>query len=415
MPVSSLILFLVFIVLVISLFKKNADVFSPARLFLIVWTFSLGLVQLKLSHFQQQWSLYSWLIIMVSLFSVLLGMLIIYVLNFEKRIFSINSMRTVIINFQVKPQILFNLILILFFAYVLSYLIIYLIVGFVPLFTARPDLMRSRWNVFGAGLIIHSVPAIIYFIILYFIKVKKSLKHKIILSIIMVTSFVSYLLLLQRFDLVIFIVLSAMFLYYGTNKIKMSSVILIVIGFVVIMYGISSIRTSNLIVEYLYYGGKMKFSKDFAIFTEPYMYVSMNIENFAYAVNRHIDYTYGYYTFDFILALSGLKHWLFEYNQIDTFPNLITEGYNTYTMFFAYYRDFGVLGSFFFSTLFGAVTYLTYLQMKEFPTINSISLYGVLTVAVIFSFFIPILSWLHFVFNLSVIFLFSKIITIKGH
>jgi len=155
MPISSFIFLTIFLILIITLFKRGTDVFSPARLFAMVWSFSLGLVELKFSGLQQNWSSYSWLILVVSLFSVLLGMFIIYVQNFEIVSTPIVLMRETIINFRVNSNVLFKLILLLFFAYSLSYLIVYLVAGFIPFFTKRPDLMRARWNVFGAGLIIH--------------------------------------------------------------------------------------------------------------------------------------------------------------------------------------------------------------------------------------------------------------------
>ena len=415
MPISSFIFFTIFLILIITLFKRGTDVFSPARLFAMVWSFSLGLVELKFSGLQQNWSSYSWLILVVSLFSVLLGMFIIYVQNFEIVSTPIVLMRETIINFRVNSNVLFKLILLLFFAYSLSYLIVYLVAGFIPFFTKRPDLMRARWNVFGAGLIIHSAPTIIYLIILFYLKVAGQLKNKIVLTIILFISLTSYILLLQRFDLVIFMVLAVMFLYYGTFKLKARVVLILFAALILIIYGISSIRASNLFIEYLYYGGKMKFGKSYAIFTEPYMYISMNIENFAHAVEKLTNFTYGFFTFDFILALTGLKHWLFEYNFIDTFPHLISSTYNTYTMFFAYYRDFGILGSFIFPMLFGIISYTAYSRMKRSPNINSISLYGVFTVAILFSFFIPMLSWLHFIYNLTTIYFFTKIIVNKSN
>lgn len=414
MPISSFIFFTIFLVLIISLTKKGADVFSPARLFAIVWTFSLGLVELKFSGLQQNWSNYSWLVLAISLFSVLLGMFIIYVHNFERVNTPIDLIRETIINFRVNSSVLFKLIIILFLAYALSYLIVYLVAGFIPFFTKRPDLMRARWNVFGAGLIIHSAPTIIYLIVLFYFKVKGQLKNKIVLTLILFISLFSYILLLQRFDLVIFMVLTLMFLYYGTFKLKAKVVLILFAALILIIYGISSIRASNLFIEYLYYGGKMKFDKTYAIFTEPYMYIAMNIENFAHAVEKLTNFTYGLYTFDFILALTGLKHWLFEYNFIDTFPHLISGTYNTYTMFFAYYRDFGILGAFIFPMLFGIITYSAYSRVKRSPDINSVSLYGVFAVVILFSFFIPMLSWLHFVYNLTTIYFFTKIIVNKS-
>lgn len=397
----------------LSLFKKETDVFAPARLFILVWSLSIGLVELKFSGLQKVWSAYSWIVVFVNLFSVLLGMFIVFVFNFRKENKPTSEIRSLITSFSINSELLYKIIVTLFLAYIFSYIAIYLVVGFLPFFTARPDITRTKWNLFGAGLIVHSVPTIMYLIVIYYLKVQHNFIKKSFLTVILITTFISYLLLLQRFDLVIFIVLTAVFLYYGTNKLKVQYVLFFVLIIIAFMYGISNIRASNLFMEYLYYGGKMKFSKDYAIFTEPYMYISMNIENFANAVDKLTNFTYGYFTFDFILALTGLKHWLFEYGNIQMFPFLIDDTYNTYTMFFVYYRDFGILGSFIFPLLLGVASSSAFSNLKKSPNINSISLYGVFVFAIIFSFFIPMLSWLHFVYNLTIIYLLTKIIVIE--
>ncbi|MCU0406381.1 MAG: oligosaccharide repeat unit polymerase [Ignavibacteriaceae bacterium] len=392
----------------LSLFKKDTDVFAPARLFILVWSLSIGLVELKFSGLQKVWSAYSWIVVFVNLFSVLLGMFIIYVFNFSKETKSISEIRRTVFEYSIDQKLLFKVIIFLLIAYIISYLTIYIVVGFIPFFTARPDITRTKWNLFGVGLIIHSVPTIMYLILIYFLKVHRNFITKSILAIIFLFTFLSYFFLLQRFDLVIFLVLAAVFLYYGTNKLRGRYVIVFVIGIIIFMYAISTIRASNLFIEYLYYGGKMKFSKDFAVLTEPYMYISMNIENFANAVDKLSTFTYGYYTFDFILALTGLKHWLFEYAYIEKFPFLISDSYNTYTMFFVYYRDFGIMGSFIFPFLIGMIFNSSYQYVRRFPNINSISFYGVFVFVILFSFFIPMLSWLHFVYNLILIFLLTR-------
>lgn len=166
-----------------------------------------------------------------------------------------------------------------------------------------------------------------------FLECKKKMLSKISLVFIALLTLGSFLLLLQRFDLVIAIVLSIVFFYYGTNKFRARNVIIISLLLITFMYSISTVRVSSLFIDYLYLTSKMKFSPQYAFLTEPYMYVVMNLENFANVVNNFDSYSFGYFTFDFILALTGLKHWIAEYAQLKDFPELITAEFNTYTMF----------------------------------------------------------------------------------
>lgn len=413
MSIISFVSFLVLFVLLISLFKTKTDIFSPVRLFLIIWTISIGLTELKLSRLQREWTIYSWIIIAISLFSFLLGIFFVYAQNFDKRKHTVLQIRDIFIIQKIDSETLLKIIYILFFIYLLSYLTIYLVVGFIPLFTTRPDLMRTRFTLFGLGIIIHSVPTLIYLIIIYYLKVKKNSFNKLILSFVMLISFVSYMFLLQRFDLIIFLVLSAVLLYYGSFKLKASYIFVIISILIIIIYGISDLRAGDLFIEILYYTGQMKFNKSFAIFTEPYMYITMNLENFAFSVEKLTDYTFGYYSFDFFLALTGLKHWIAEYSNLNPLPYLVNPGYNTYTMFFVYYRDFGIIGSLFFPLILGISSYVIYLKMLFKPNINSVSLYGIVTFVIIFSFFIPMLNWLHFVYNIALIHFLTKKITLE--
>ncbi|MBU2494428.1 MAG: oligosaccharide repeat unit polymerase [Bacteroidetes bacterium] len=410
MTYISIISFTIFFVLIITFAKKGTDIFAPARIFTIVWSLAIGLAELKLSWHQVQWNIFSWLVIIISIASVLLGMFIIYVINFGKLNYSINKTRYLIRSSELNPNVLYKIIIFVFLLYMISYITIYLIVGFIPLFTALPNITRTKWSVFGFGLIIHLAPAIIYFVFLYYLTIRKNISKKILLGLLVILTLVSFLLLLQRFDLVIAIVLSTVFLYYGSNKFKPRNVIIVFILFIAFMYSISTIRVSSLFIEYLYYTSKMKIGMQYAFLTEPYMYIVMNLENFAHAVNDFTSFSFGYYTFDFILALSGLKHWIAEYASLNDFPGLITEEFNTYSMFFSYYRDFGVLGLFLLSMGFGMLVSSFYYKMRRNPNVHTISIYGIFFIVIVFSFFIPMLSWLYFILNLATIYYLTKVL-----
>lgn len=415
MSLVAIICLLLLILLIITMFKKGTDIFSPARIFVIVWTLAIGLAELKLSGHQIQWNLFSWVVLLISLLSVLLGMFIIFVINLFKSVNTAISIRSIISQYKLDSDLLFKLILLIFTFYIVSYLIIYGIVGFIPLFTSQPNLTRTKWSVFGFGLIIHLAPTVIYFVILYYLTVHKMIGKKFIMGIVLFTTLFTFFLLVQRFSLVISIVLMMIFLYYGTYKFRPRNVLIIVFLLIIFMYGISTIRVSTLFIEYLYYSARMKFGPQFAFLTEPYMYIVMNLENFAKSVYHLNDFTYGYFTFDFVLALSGLKHWIAEYTYIEQFPYIINADYNTYSMFFTYYRDFGLLGVFFIPFFLGMFVSILYYRMRRTPDINSISFYGMFLFVLIFSFFIPMLSWLHFILNLTVIYLCTKFVVIKSN
>lgn len=410
MSAIAIISFTLFMILLLSLIKKGTDVFSPVRLFSIIWSFAIGLTELKLSWLQKEWNIYSWVMLFISLSALLLGMFSVYVINFGKPILSVGNAKIKLSNYRVDKKKLLKVIVCLFLAYIVSYITIYLIVGFIPLFTNDPNSARTKWSLFGFGLIIHTAPAVIYFILLYYLFVKKNILKKVFMFFIIIITVGSFILLLQRFTLVIPIVLLLVVLFYGTKKFKGSYIFTILSVFLVLIYSISTIRTSRFFILYFYNEAKMKYDKSLAFLTEPYMYITMNLENFANSVKQYDSFTYGYFTFDFILALAGLKHTIAKSYYFEKFPYIVNKSFNTYTMFFVYYRDFGILGLLLFPFAIGFAISSIYYWMRGNPSLHSISVYGMCVFIIIFTFFIPMLSWLHFVMNIIIIYVFSKLL-----
>ncbi len=411
--VISIICFLILFMLFMSLFRKDTDVFSPGRLFAMIWLLAIGLADLKLSRYQKEWTLFSWIMILIAAVSFLVGVYIVYVVNSGMPLKKIESTRSIIKSSYLNSKLLFNIILLLFLAYIISYIVSYMTIGFLPALTTVPGASRTNWGIFGFGLFIQAVPSIIFLSVLYLLKGEKNKFKSLIVVVIILASLASYSLLLQRYYLICALIISSLLLYYGSNVFKPRNVLIMVILTFLVFFGMSYIRLSGTIVNYLYYLSDMKYSAGYAIFTEPYMYVSMNLENFANAVNYLDNYTYGVFSMDFVFALTGIKHTLVEYLKLGEFPYMITNNFNTYTMFFVYYRDFGVLGIFIIPLIMGSVIATVYNKMRSNPSLSMVSLYILFAFTIILSFFVPIITFLHFIFNACLIYLSAKIISIR--
>ncbi len=398
----SLLIILVFI-LMVSL-SKTTDLLSPGKLFLMVWLLAIGVTHLKLSRLQFDWPIISWVYLLIPVLSVLAGIFTVYVIFFDKDMMSLKTIRANFISSNINEIKLVRVIIILFIIYVFSYLVIYLYVGFVPLFTKYPNEARTRWSLFGVGLLIHLAPLILYFVIAYIILIKKQYYKKSLLFLLFLVTLITFLFLLQRFGVFITIILSIVLLYYGTNKFNFKTFFVIIIFIAGISYLILSLRAGNLILQYFHQVSQMKYSAKYSIFTEPYMYIAMNLENYAYATTKLKEFTYGLSSFDFLFAISGIKHWLHEYiNYIDN-PYLINYNYNTYGMFFVNFRDFYVFGILILPYLFGFVTSFVYYRLRTNPNLNSVTLYGIFVMVILFSFFNPMLSWLFYIFDIIVLY-----------
>jgi oligosaccharide repeat unit polymerase len=201
-------------------------------------------------------------------------------------------------------------------------------------------------------------------------------------------------------------------LYYTTYKIKLRTTLIAGIVIIIFFFLVSSFRAGEIIIFVLYKISRMKFSPEYAIFTEPYMYVTMNLENFARSVGKIEEFSYGYYTFDFVTAITGLKHWISEYFFMKENP-FLNSSYNTYSAFWTYYRDFGVLGIFVIPFLGGAGISSLYYSLRERPDLFKISIYGVLIYGVVFSFFNSIFGFLWYVYNIITLIIVFKFISTK--
>jgi oligosaccharide repeat unit polymerase len=151
----------------------------------------------------------------------------------------------------------------------------------------------------------------------------------------------------------------------------------------------------------------MKFPIEYAVFTEPYMYVVMNLENFVRSSQLLDAHTYGFYSFNSVMSLTGLKHWIEGYWNLDEAPFIIG-GYNTYSFLWTYYRDFGIPGLMAFPLIEGSVIAHLYYRMRRNPGVHTVSLYGLAVFTMVISFFFNVLSMLQFIVIVAMVYIVSK-------
>lgn len=396
--ISFTFLFIGFVILIFS-FKKGADIFSPGRIFALIWCIALGLTELKLSRLQHNWPLEIWIQMLLGPFSFLLGLTFIYVIHLDKRVNKINYFRNNTEEYFIDSAKLFKAIIVLFSLFLISYAIIYAKTGEIPLFSARPGRARANFTMFFVGMFLHNVVLIVFFTTIYFIIEKKNRANRSILFFASFISVVLYGITLQRFQIFMTIFLVIIILYYLTYRIKVRTLIIVSILIIAFFYSVTLFRLGDLVLVIIYKMSKMKYSHEYAVFTEPYMYFAMNLENYARSIAKIENFTYGYYSFDFLTAITGIKHWLEEYFKLVETPFLISD-YNTYSGFFFYYRDFGILGIFLIPFFGGLGIGSLYYSLRIKPTIKKLGIYGMLLFGLLFSFFNSTFGYLWFVYNI---------------
>jgi oligosaccharide repeat unit polymerase len=377
-----------------------------------VWFLAIGLTDLKLSRLQHEWPPVIWLQVLIGPVSFLLGAGLVYTYKLNKDIFTIDAIRNYRNQFTLNTDRIYSSTIVLFLLFIFGYVLIYLNTGEIPIFSAKPGAARANFTMFGIGLFLHNVVLIVLFSVIYSILVREETKKKLFLGLLSVVSVGLYSLTLQRYQIFMTILLVIILLYYTTYKIKLRTTLIAGIVIIIFFFLVSSFRAGEIIIFVLYKISRMKFSPEYAIFTEPYMYVTMNLENFARSVGKIEEFSYGYYTFDFVTAITGLKHWISEYFFMKENP-FLNSSYNTYSAFWTYYRDFGVLGIFVIPFLGGAGISSLYYSLRERPDLFKISIYGVLIYGVVFSFFNSIFGFLWYVYNIITLIIVFKFISTK--
>jgi oligosaccharide repeat unit polymerase len=92
---------------------------------------------------------------------------------------------------------------------------------------------------------------------------------------------------------------------------------------------------------------------------------------------------------------------------MDRLP-FVNSAYNTYTAFWLFYSDFGVLGLALIPWILGFGSGLLYYRMRSRPSIKNVTAYGVAVFIMLFSFFVFPMSFLWFEVDLLVMYLFLR-------
>jgi len=414
MPIISIICFLIFFTLLIMGLRKNVDFLSPARIFIMLWAFVLGVVELKQSHLQLLWNSYDWFVALLALITFLLGIYISFIINLGKPFLHVSQIRNNIRQITLNEKYLFRFIIVYTIFYIICFIAEWQIEGYLPIFTSNPDRARVLFGIFGLHMIVSSANVILFLVIQYFIFIRYKLLKKGVLIFVFLLGLANYILIVQRYGFFILLMMAFCLFYYSGKKIRPKTIIIFSAVVIFVIAGIQSIRVTELFTTYVYLNSKMKFSPSYAEYTIPYMYVSMNIENFVKYYSHIDNFAYGFFTFDFLTAITGIKHWLAEYYNFEKFRMYIG-GYNTFPFFWPYYLDFGLSGLAIIPFLIGFVISEIYYLLHRNPGLVTLALASVGFAVIMISFNSDPLTRLDMMFNFTLIVLVQFLIVRKSN
>lgn len=148
-------------------------------------------------------------------------------------------------------------------------------------------------------------------------------------------------------------------------------------------------------------------------FTQPYIYISNNYDNFDCLVKGLTEHSWGVKMLTPFWTLTGLK---FLLPSLTSFPYFVTkEELTTLTLFYDAYYDFGVLGVFLFSALLGTLAYFLMRMVHQAQNPIVYLLFAQFALYLLLSFFTTWFSnpstWFYFIVTAFAALLVSRRVT----
>ena len=327
---SSLLLVFYALGVYICRLRESGNLVDMKGLFALAWVGGQGIACLQLSHLQTDWSVWTWL----TFFLAYIG----FCAGYMRR----QSMpeHVALAKDGVRAGRLLLCACGLAVASWVCFLIEFLAVGFIPLFSDKPH-AYSYFHVSGVHYFTISCILIPAITVLYWkVKEKRSRRDYVLLGIANITAVAVPVLCVSRFQL-LFAVGFAVVVYILTNRhLNWKVLVLLLVIMVPVYVGLTVARNHD--VEYLNGIFDMKNSSTPIFITQPYIYVANNFENFNCLVEQIAEHTYGVRMLFPVFALTGLK---FIFPELTASPIYITKPeLTTLTMFYDAYYDFGIVG-----------------------------------------------------------------------
>ncbi len=364
--------------------RKTWDLFSPVRIFSAVWLGAIGITHFKLSGLQEDWTEYTWIVILASILSYLIGSFSVY------SIFRIKSGQVSDLKLADKLETewdedrLKQAIYFLFLVATLSYAFEAYRLG-IPILSRNPDQARIGFSYSG---FVHHISVIhtdiLLLIGIYFMIRRREISREkfisnLVLVLLFVLSFLILVTMLNRAFLIWPIFLIVVVYNYLKNRIGLKKVIVLGLIFCLIVIVIPIIRERAYTQDYIHYVGEMKIPLKYSFISHPYLMIAMSLQNIQFVINTVTNFTYGVNTFYPILVILRIKH---LYSQFE-----ISQSFNTASYLSSYYSDFGFGGVMLFPFILGVIISFIYQKMIRKPKMIYLVLYAFLIYNMTVSFF----------------------------
>ncbi len=373
--------------------------FSPVWLLLALWAVAIGVAQLRLSVFENVWSLKFWAVLVV--FFSLLGVSYYYASEFWKRTIASTTEKSPSSSsyWGIGAIVAMTVISVATTGYIFNYF------GTLPILSSVPDKMRFIINreIFGLWEYLALLPRLsIPFAVLYLASAKRLRWQKWLVILCIVIGFGVLSLYASRLIIVAAIVMSYFAYVMVKNKelsprklISISAMVAIFI--LVISIAIPVLRqfityrdyftdVSYNPFTYIFTLAELRIPKSWAWVVPLYLIPSFNLQAMMRAVEFYPWWGSGWGNYGISVFNPLLKLFHLPFSEV-TIPwkQLYLPWWVTATFLFVYWVDFGIFGIIIAAVVWGMLLSLIYQWAMRRPSAVSIMLFAYLSFVVLMS------------------------------
>ena len=397
---------IVLFVTVFSAFRYNKDIFSPARIYISIYSLLLAINSLRLSALQTPWTLTTHLLFWgASFFFVAGGVLILLVNRINNPLAAINfghirdnikaTAETTDWNWFHQVWVFCTIV---FFA---SYLMSYLITGAIPLFTSEPDDARIKF--FGAslasniGLFFGPLSLILATELAFFGSLQG--KRRIPVFIASLVTLILYITIVTRLDLFRFFIFAIIVYHYGKKKLTAAQLLSVIGVSLLVFVAFFLLRIKYNSMAMLGEMNLLKMPLKYIWCSNFYAYVAGNFWNMDFSFAKFVEGLASHpqgWGFDLsrpFLYLAHMESGLANSYGFDSIMNesvVRVKGLNTIIYVWHFFKDFGAFGVYFLPLAFGALVTVFYVNTMNAPTVFRISMWALIVPMIVFSYIVPL-------------------------